>query len=72
MVSNISGRPKDMVKSEKTCNSAIKWLYSNVFSLKRCALKGGKREGGKEEKRKGKRRKKWGSKSKPGSKAKNG
>ena len=32
--SNISGRPKDMVKSEKTCNFAIKWLYSNVFSLK--------------------------------------
>ena len=40
--SNISGCPKDMVKSEKTCNSAIKWLKSNVFSLKTW-LKGKKR-----------------------------
>ena len=40
--SNISGRPKDMVKSEKkTCNSAIKRLYFNVFSLK-TLLKGKK------------------------------
>ena len=32
--SNTSGRPKDMVKSKKACNSATKWLYFNVFSLK--------------------------------------
>ena len=33
-----------------------------MAGCKRCALKGGKREGEKEEKRKGKGRKKWGSK----------
>ena len=33
-----------------------------MAGCKRCALKGGKREREKEEKRKGKRRKKWGSK----------
>ena len=32
-----------------------------MAGCKRCALKGGKREREKEEKRKGKRRKKWGS-----------
>ena len=34
-----------------------------MAGCKRCALKGGKREREKEEKRNGKRRKKWGSKS---------
>ena len=34
-----------------------------MAGCKRCALKGGKREREKEEKRKGKRMKKWGSKS---------
>ena len=64
------GKEVKKIFSKKSFSTSIFEVLSNQYRLslsqmagcKRCALKGEKREGGKEG-RKGKRRKKWGSKS---------
>ena len=65
------GKKVKKIFSKKSFSTSIFEVLSNLYRLslsqmagcKRCALKGEKREGGKQEKRKVKRRKKWESKS---------